>query len=82
MSVQLQSHTKVRAARLARGWTQVDLAYHARISLPDISRIETGRMVPYPAHAERLSELLGIPAEELQEMVPVADVNLGEAKSA
>ena len=58
---------KSKSERLKRRWSQQDLGYRARVSASDISRIETGRMVPYPAQAERLGRILGLSPEELQE---------------
>jgi ribosome-binding protein aMBF1 (putative translation factor) len=56
---------RIRMERRAKGWRLEDLAYHARVSAADISRIETGRLKPYPGHAERLARALGIRAEDL-----------------
>ena len=58
--------TRMKAERLRRRWTQTDLAYHARMSPSDISRIENGRLIPYPGYAERLGKALGLSPEELQ----------------
>jgi DNA-binding XRE family transcriptional regulator len=33
-----------RARRLARGWTQAELAWRSRVSQPTISRLETGHL--------------------------------------
>lgn len=63
---------RIKAERLNRGWTQTDLAYFARMSSAEVSRIESGRMVPYPGHALRLARVLDLqPSELLQEVVPV-----------
>ena len=51
---------RVKAERLRRNWTQTDLGYHARITPAEISRIETGRLRPYPGQAERLARVLDI----------------------
>ena len=63
---------RIKAERIKRNWSQVDLAFHARMTPSDISRIETRRMVPYPAHAERLARVLGIGTAELLEDVGLA----------
>ena len=60
---------KVKAERLKRNWNQTDLAFFARMSSSDVSRIETGRMIPYSTHAERLAKALGIHPDELLEEV-------------
>ena len=63
--------TRLKAERLKRCWTQTDLAFYARMSSSDISRIESGRLIPYPAHVERLSKVLGLDPGELLEEVEV-----------
>ena len=60
---------RVKAERLNRGWTQTELAYFARMSSADVSRIESGRMVPYPGHAQRLARVLGLDPSELLEEI-------------
>ncbi|KRA52455.1 transcriptional regulator [Pseudoxanthomonas sp. Root65] len=57
---------RLRSARLAKGWTQADLA--KRIGMVDtvsgatrVSRYETGTHDPDPATAEALAKALGLP---------------------
>jgi transcriptional regulator with XRE-family HTH domain len=69
--------TKLKAERLKRGWRQEDLGFHARMSGADISRIESGRMVPYPTQVERLCRVLGLQPDELLEPVDAAGVVTG-----
>ncbi len=64
---------KMKAERLRRGWVQVELAFHAEMSPADVSRYETGRMQPYPAHRERLARVLGIAPDELTLEVRIDD---------
>ena len=60
---------RLKAERLRRGWTQTDLGYHARITPAETSRIETGRLRPYPNQAERLASVLDLaPADLLMEV--------------
>jgi hypothetical protein len=47
----------------------MDLAFYANVPMSELSRIETGRAVPYKAYAERLSKVLGLRPEELTEEV-------------
>ncbi len=61
--------TKLRAKRLRLGWTQQDLAFFARMSVADVSRIETGRMKPYPSQVNRLARILRLDPEELLDEV-------------
>lgn len=58
---------RIKAERLRRGWTQTELGYHARLASADVSRIESGRLVPYPAQAARLARVLGMNENELLE---------------
>jgi transcriptional regulator with XRE-family HTH domain len=58
---------KLKEQRLRRGWTQQDLAYHARMAAADVSRIESGRLKPYPSQLARLARVLGITPEELMQ---------------
>jgi transcriptional regulator with XRE-family HTH domain len=60
---------RLKAERLSRGWTQLELAFRAGVPTSELSRIESGRATPYPKHARRLSETLGIPVEKLLEEV-------------
>ena len=60
---------RIRVERRRKGWRLEDLAHFARVSAADISRIETGRMKPYPSHLSRLSVALELdPTELLQEV--------------
>lgn len=61
--------TRIKAERVDRGWTQCELAYFARMSSADVSRIETGRMVPYKGQAQRLARALNLDPSELLEQV-------------
>jgi transcriptional regulator with XRE-family HTH domain len=61
------SMTKCKNERLAKGWSQQTLGFYANVSGSDISRIESGRMIPYPAQAERIAKILGLKPGELQE---------------
>ena len=55
---------------MKRDWRLEDLSHFSKVSAADICRIETGRMIPYPRHAKRLAEVLGIEPHELTEIVP------------
>ncbi|HWV58612.1 MAG TPA: helix-turn-helix transcriptional regulator, partial [Longimicrobiales bacterium] len=54
---------QVRAARLARGWTQQDLAALAGVSRAAVSAIESGRLVPSTAAALALAQALDCTVE-------------------
>lgn len=55
----------VEKKRRDKGWTQTELGFYAKISAQEVSRIERGWARPYNGQAARLSEVLGIPADEL-----------------
>lgn len=55
----------IKAERHSRGWNQTTLAAHVGVSQGDISKFETGRAIPTPAQAERLSRILGLPIDAL-----------------
>ena len=50
----------IRTARLGKGWTQAQLHLKSGVNLSDISRIETGRLVPSPAQVKKLERALGL----------------------
>ena len=60
---------RVKFERLRRGWNQTTLAFRARVSAAEISRIETGRAKPYPGQVKRLCRALGLTAGSLLENV-------------
>jgi len=60
---------KLKWQRLHRGWRQADLAYRSRLSVGDISKIETGRMRPYPSQVSRLAKALELSPDELLDEV-------------
>jgi transcriptional regulator with XRE-family HTH domain len=62
--------TRLLHERRRRGWSQLQLGYHASLQPSEISRIENGRLKPYPAQLERLARALGVDqAEALLENV-------------
>jgi ribosome-binding protein aMBF1 (putative translation factor) len=56
---------KAEAARRKRGWSQQTTAYKAKVQASDISRLENGRLIPYPKQAERLAKVLDLQPDEL-----------------
>lgn len=55
---------KIKAARVAKGLTLVEVATRANIAASSVSRVERGRMGLRPASAKRLAAVLGLdPAE-------------------
>jgi transcriptional regulator with XRE-family HTH domain len=70
---------RIKFERLQRGWNQTALAYHAGMSAGDISRIESGRLKPYPAQIEKLSAVLGVEPNALLVEVPSTAPVIGTA---
>lgn len=62
---------QLKKERMLRNETQQDVAYKARIPYADLSRIESGRLKPYPGHAKRLEEYFGMTIGELLTEVEV-----------
>ena len=60
---------RIRSERLRRGWSQTVLAYRAKLSASDVSRIENGIQRPYPRQAAALGRALEIAPEALLEEV-------------
>lgn len=56
---------RIRAERLRKRWSQTELGFHARVSAADVSKIETGRLIPFSGQAARLAAALGCRVEEL-----------------
>jgi transcriptional regulator with XRE-family HTH domain len=55
---------RIRALRIAKGWTQTDLA-EGDISVGYVSRIESGQRRPNAAVLDDLASRLGVPADHL-----------------
>lgn len=55
----------VRAARLARGWTQEDLSQHSGLAVVQISRVERGKREIRLTTLLRLLDALGADPAEL-----------------
>jgi ribosome-binding protein aMBF1 (putative translation factor) len=56
---------KVTKLRLEKGWSISELARRAKINPADLSRLEAGKIFPYPAWKKRLSRALKVHSEEL-----------------
>jgi transcriptional regulator with XRE-family HTH domain len=62
--------TRLRVWREAAGWNQRDAAAWFGMSHASYSAIESGRMEPSPAMAQRLEARFAEPASELLKRVP------------
>ncbi len=65
---------RLTVERMRRGWTKVELGRRARISPVDVGKVENGWIKPFPAWQSRLSEALGVPAEELFREVDLREI--------
>lgn len=59
----------IKELRLARHWTQDELAYRAKITAANISRIETGKHGPSTQLLESLAAVFGIKMYQLVALV-------------
>lgn len=64
---------RIKFERLRRGWSQTVLAYHATMSVADVSRIESGRLRPYPSQLEKLATALSVQPDALLKDVPAEE---------
>ena len=73
VDVVAQPMIRLKAERLRRGWTQIDLAFRSRVQPAEISRFENGNAKPYPGQAKRLAAALGLEPRQLLEEVSNAE---------
>jgi molybdate-binding protein/DNA-binding XRE family transcriptional regulator len=73
MTSEQQLANRVRTCRIARGWSQDELAVRAGISRAGVSAIETNRLVPSTSAALALAAALGCRVEDLFQLGPAAD---------
>lgn len=57
---------RIAELRLARGWSQEDLAHKIGVGVGTVSRWERGLHAGYPEHSRDLAEMLGVPVAELR----------------
>lgn len=58
MSQETRTVSSIRAARMALGWSQPDLATHSGVSLVTIARLEAGMASPRLSTLSKLKEAL------------------------
>jgi putative transcriptional regulator len=56
---------RVRELRLARGWSQSDLAARLSVSRQSVNAVENGRYVPSLPLALRIGEVFATPVEAI-----------------
>lgn len=71
----------LRAERKDRHWTQTELGAQVGVSQGDVSEFETGRRIPTPAQALKLSKVLGLPPDRLLAEVREPAPDTAEADS-
>lgn len=57
----------IKKLREARGWSQVDLAFRARLSPDTIAKAETGKRVPSLNTIQRIAKVLNMTMAEVIE---------------
>ena len=72
MSSEQQLTNRVRTCRIARGWSQDELAARAGISRAEVSAIETNRLVPSTSTALALAAALDCRVEDLFQLASSA----------
>ena len=65
MSAEIALNNRVKAGRIARNWSQEELARRTGVSRTGISAIEMGRLVPSVAAALSIAEKFGCSVEEI-----------------
>ncbi len=75
--------TTMKTLRMARGWSQMELAKRAGCSGPHISDLENGRHNPSFRMLHRVAQALGVSdAALLADYIPSEDAPLPPVKSA
>lgn len=73
---------RLKLMRLQKGWNQTTLAFHARVTPAELSRIETGRLRPHPRQLERIGRVLDLASAALLDEVEVADTEMARLVDA
>lgn len=61
----IQVGKRIRTMRRSRGWRQIDLSAHAKISVTHISAVERGTRELCLGHLARIARAFGVPPAEL-----------------
>lgn len=59
--------------RLKRDWSKAVLARRAQLDQAQVSKMETGRLKPYPPELKRLAEALDFPESEAHRLLEEVD---------
>ena len=60
---------KMTVLREEKGWSKAKLAREAEIDQGGLSKIESGRLVPYPKELARLAAALGVSPESAETLL-------------
>jgi ribosome-binding protein aMBF1 (putative translation factor) len=71
---------RLTVERQVRGWNKTELARRARMQPAELSKIESGRMRPYPKQLRKLGRALGIPAAQDESLI--AEFQLASEQTA
>lgn len=63
----------LRNLRKSKGWSQAELARRAQLNAVTVNLIENDRFRPYESQLEKLAAALGVPVEELMEVLGLHD---------
>lgn len=61
--------------RIKRGWSKSELSRRSGVGLVEISRIENGKIFPYPKWRHKLAMAMGMPEHELFKEVDGVESN-------
>lgn len=61
---------RIAHERRRRGWSQVQVTLKTGIDPGNLSKLELGKLYPYPGWKQKLAEAFGIPGDELFQEVP------------
>lgn len=56
----------IKELREAKGWTQMDLAVHAGVSIAAVSNWETGRNQPQIRQLREVARALGVSSDDIE----------------
>jgi len=73
---------RIRRARQRKQWSQTRLAQAMSVADAQISRWETGRVMPSPRNLQRIGEALDVPAETFLMVSEDEDVDEPEPQAA
>ncbi len=73
---------RLTTERYRRGWSMAALARRARLDQASLSKIEDGRLRPYPRELARLARALAFPPAEADRLLDLVDFDEFRRSSA